>query len=89
MTFVAWGEGLGVTAINWVTAVLDNSLGRYERRSSAPGVILSWREQSPAAHLRHVGLNSRTELARVDIQQRGGGPAVAAGAQLNDKEDRP
>ncbi len=28
--FVARGEGLGVTATNWVTALLYNGLGRYE-----------------------------------------------------------
>jgi DNA-binding CsgD family transcriptional regulator len=28
--FLARGEGLGVTAISWVTAVLNNGLGRYE-----------------------------------------------------------
>ncbi len=28
--FLARGEGLGVTAMNWVTAVLNNGLGRYD-----------------------------------------------------------
>ena len=28
--FLARGEGLGVTAMNWVTAMLNNGLGRYE-----------------------------------------------------------
>jgi len=28
--FLARGEGLGVTAMNWLTALLNNSLGRYD-----------------------------------------------------------
>ena len=28
--FLARGEGLGVTAMNWLTALLSNSIGRYE-----------------------------------------------------------
>ena len=33
--FLARGEGLGVTAMNWVTAVLNNGLGRYEEAFAA------------------------------------------------------
>jgi DNA-binding CsgD family transcriptional regulator len=33
--FVARGEGLGVTAMNWLTAVLNNSLGRYDEAFGA------------------------------------------------------
>ncbi len=29
-SFVGRGEGLGITAMNWVTALLSNSLGRYD-----------------------------------------------------------
>jgi DNA-binding CsgD family transcriptional regulator len=33
--FLARGEGLGVTAMSWVTAVLNNGLGRYEEAFAA------------------------------------------------------
>jgi DNA-binding CsgD family transcriptional regulator len=33
--FVARGEGLGVTAMNWLTALLNNSLGRYDEAFAA------------------------------------------------------
>jgi DNA-binding CsgD family transcriptional regulator len=33
--FLARGEGLGVTAMNWATAVLNNGLGRYEEAFTA------------------------------------------------------
>lgn len=33
--FLARGEGLGVTAANWWTALLNNSLGRYEAAFAA------------------------------------------------------
>ena len=33
--FVARGEGMGVTVSHWVTAVLSNSLGRYEEAFAA------------------------------------------------------
>ena len=33
--FVARGEGLGVTAMGWVTAVLNNGLGRYDEAFAA------------------------------------------------------
>jgi DNA-binding CsgD family transcriptional regulator len=33
--FVARGEGLGITAANWLTALLNNGLGRYEEAFAA------------------------------------------------------
>jgi DNA-binding CsgD family transcriptional regulator len=33
--FLARGEGLGVTAVSWVTAVLNNGLGRYDEAFAA------------------------------------------------------
>ena len=33
--FLARGEGLGITAMSWVTAVLNNGLGRYEAAFAA------------------------------------------------------
>ena len=35
--FLARGEGLGIAATNWVTAVLNNGLGRYEEAFEAAG----------------------------------------------------
>jgi DNA-binding CsgD family transcriptional regulator len=33
--FLARGEGLGITAMNWLTAMLNNSVGRYEEAFAA------------------------------------------------------
>src|SRR4029077_1450099 len=33
--FLARGEGLGLTAASWMTALLDNGLGRYEEALAA------------------------------------------------------
>jgi len=33
--FLARGEGLGITAVSWVTAVLNNGLGRYDEAFAA------------------------------------------------------
>ena len=83
--FVARGEGLGVTATNWVTALLYNGLGRYEEAfvaaaeaTSVPGEI--WFSRSASLELIEAAARTGragarlprrwTSLQRIDERQR-------------------
>ena len=65
--FVARGEGLGLTATNWVTALLYNGLGRYEEAFAAaanatqvPGEI--WFARSASLELIEAAVRTGRQL---------------------------
>jgi DNA-binding CsgD family transcriptional regulator len=66
------GEGLGLTVIQWATAVLCNALGRYDDALAA--ALQAWE------HPHELGLATRVLPELIEAAVRSGRPEQAAGA---------